>query len=303
MLRALLLYLSERKTPQRLLTQLPAVRKLHERFVAGESIPDALAAVRRLMNGGFDFTLDHLGESVHDPATAEAATNAYLEIIDRLESEGLRPNISIKLTSLGLAFDEALARRNLAALADRARRHQGFVRIDMEGSAYTESTLRVFRELDAPRDSLGVVIQAYLYRSEKDVQDLIAMGAWVRLTKGAYQEPASIAFPRKSQVDANYVKLMTMLLASNGYHAIATHDPRMIAATQEYAREKAIGPDRFEFQMLYGVRRRLQRELLQQGYRVRIYVPYGRQWYPYFMRRLAERPANVVFLLKNLARG
>ncbi|HXJ93853.1 MAG TPA: proline dehydrogenase family protein [Terriglobia bacterium] len=303
MLRALLLCLSERKTPQRFLTNLPAVRKLHERFVAGESIAEALAAVGHLRGDGFEFTLDHLGESVHDPATAAAATQAYLQILDRLKDACLRPNISIKLTSLGLAFDEALARRNLAALADRACQHQGFVRIDMEGSPYTESTLRVFRALDAPRDRVGVVIQAYLHRSEKDVQNLTAVGAWVRLTKGAYQEPASIAFPKKAQVDANYVKLMTMLLASSGYHAIATHDPRMIAATQEYAREKGIGPDRFEFQMLYGVRRRLQRELLKQGYRVRIYVPYGRQWYPYFMRRLAERPANVLFLLRNLARG
>jgi len=303
MLRTLLLYLSERKTPQRLLTSLPAVRKLHERFVAGESIAEALAAVRRLKSDGFDFTLDHLGESVKDATAAEAATQAYLEILDRLKSEGLRPNISIKLTSLGLAFDEALARRNLAMLADRARQHEGFVRIDMESSAYTESTLRVFRDLDAPRDRVGVVIQAYLYRSEKDVKDLTAMGAWVRLTKGAYQEPPEIAFPKKVQVDANYVKLMTTLLATSGHHAIATHDPQMIAATQAYAREKGVGPDRFEFQMLYGVRRRLQRELLQQGYRVRIYVPYGRQWYPYFMRRLAERPANVLFLLRNLARA
>jgi proline dehydrogenase len=303
MLRALLLYLSECKTPQRLLMRVPAVRNLHERFVAGESIAEALAAVRRLKSDGFDFTLDHLGESVNDPAAAQAATRAYLEILDRLESEGLRPNISIKLTSLGLALNEALARQNLAAIAERARQHRGFVRIDMEGSPYTESTLRVFRNLDAPRDSVGVVIQAYLYRSEKDVEDLIAMGAWVRLTKGAYQEPAEIAFPKKTQVDANYVKLMKKLLASSGYHAIATHDPKMIAAAQEFARGQKIGPDRFEFQMLYGVRRRLQRELLREGYRVRIYVPYGRQWYPYFMRRLAERPANVLFLLRNLARG
>jgi proline dehydrogenase len=303
MLRALLLYLSECKTPQRLLMRVPAVRKLHERFVAGESIAEALAAVRRLKSDGFDFTLDHLGESVNDPAAAQAATRAYLEILDRLEAEGLRPNISIKLTSLGLALNEALARQNLAAIAARARQHRGFVRIDMEGSPYTESTLRVFRYLDAPRDSVGVVIQAYLYRSEKDVEDLIARGAWVRLTKGAYQEPPEIAFPKKTQVDANYVKLMKKLLASSGYHAIATHDPQMIAATQEYAREKGTGPERFEFQMLYGVRRRLQRELVQQGYRVRIYVPYGRQWYPYFMRRLAERPANVLFLLRNIAGG
>ncbi|HEY6293268.1 MAG TPA: proline dehydrogenase family protein [Terriglobia bacterium] len=303
MLRALLLYLSERKTPRQLLLRLPGARKLPQRFIAGVTLADALAAVIRLKDAGFEFTLDHLGESVHEAADAEAACRAYNNILDRLAHEGFRPNISIKLTALGLALDEALARRHLAVIAERARRHRGFVRIDMEGSPYVESTLRTFRETGAPRESLGVVIQSYLRRSEKDVDDLIALGARVRLVKGAYKEPAEVAFPDKKDVDANFVKLAGKLLASGGYHAIATHDPRMIAAAQDFARRQKIGPEQFEFQMLYGVRRHLQRELLRQGYRVRIYIPYGEQWYPYFMRRLAERPANVLFLLRNLVRG
>jgi proline dehydrogenase len=303
MLRALLLYLSERKTPRRLLMSLPGARKLPERFIAGDSLADALRVVRRLEAAGLEFTLDHLGESVRETAAAEATGHAYIEILDRLAAEGLCPNISIKLTALGLALDEGLAQRSLKAVAARAREHQGFVRIDMEGSSYVESTLRTFREAQAPRDSLGVVIQSYLRRSEEDVKDLIKLGARVRLVKGAYQEPPEIAFPKKSDVDANFIKLMQSLLKSGGYHAIATHDPKMIAATQDFARRQKIGPDRFEFQMLYGIRRRLQRELLGQGYRVRIYVPYGEQWYPYFMRRLAERPANVFFLVRSLFGG
>ena len=302
MLRSLLLYLSECETPQRLLTRLPGARKLTERFIAGETVEEMLAAVRRLSREGFDATLDHLGESVGDPADAGEACRTYLAILDRLAREGLRSAVSIKLTALGLAFDEALARRHLSVMAERARELHTFVRIDMEGSAYTERTLAAFRAVDAPRDVLGIVIQAYLYRSERDIDDLVARGARVRLVKGAYKEPATIAFPKKPDVDANFVKLMQKLLASGGYHAIATHDPKMIAATQDFARRHNIGPDRFEFQMLYGVRRRLQRALLREGYRVRIYVPYGRQWYPYFMRRLAERPANVYFLVRNLFR-
>ena len=303
MLRSLLLYLSEREAPKRLLTRLPGARKLTERFIAGESVEEMLAAVRRLNREGFDVTLDHLGESVGEPAAAEEACRTYLTILDRVAHEGLCSTTSIKLTALGLAFDEALARRHLAAIAARARDLHSFVRIDMEGSAYTERTLAAFSAVDAPREALGIVIQAYLYRSEKDVDDLIALGARVRLVKGAYKEAAAVAFPKKSDVDGNFVKLMQTLLASGGYHAIATHDRKMIAATQDFARRQKIGPERFEFQMLYGVRRRLQRELLRQGYRVRIYVPYGSQWYPYFMRRLAERPANVYFLIRNLFRG
>ena len=303
MLRALLLYLSERKTPQQLLVHLPGARKLPQRFIAGVTLADALAAVIRLKDAGFGFTLDHLGEGVHEPSAAETACRGYIAMLDRLAHEGFRPNISIKLTALGLAWDEALARRHLAALAERARRHHGFVRIDMEGSPYVEGTLRAFRDVDAPSESLGVVIQSYLRRSAHDVDTLIARGARVRLVKGAYKEPAEIAFADKKDVDANFVELAERLLASGGYHAIATHDPAMIAAAQDFARRQKIASDRYEFQMLYGVRRRLQRELLRQGYRVRIYVPYGEQWYPYFMRRLAERPANVLFLLRNLFRG
>ena len=303
MLRATFLYLSESKLARRVLLRLPGARNLPGRFIAGETLTDALAAVIRLKDAGFDYTLDHLGESVSDEADAVAACRDYLNIVDRLAHEGLRPNISVKLTALGLALDEQLARQNLGVIAEKARKHGGFVRIDMEGSAYVEGTLRTFRETDAPRDSLGVVIQAYLRRSEKDIDDLIALGARVRLVKGAYQEPAKIAFPDKKDVDANFIKLATKLLGSGAYHAIASHDPAIIAATQEFARREKIGPERYEFQMLYGVSRRLQRELITEGYRLRVYVPFGSQWYPYFMRRLAERPANVLFLLRNLMRG
>lgn len=303
MLRALLLYLSESPAARRFLLRMPGARKLPERFIAGEMLADALAAVIRLRDGGFEYTLDHLGESVTDAPAAEATCRGYLAILDRLAHEGQRPNISVKLTALGLALDDDLARRNVAALAERARRHHGFVRIDMEGSPYVERTLQTFRSVDAPRETLGIVVQSYLYRTEKDVDDLLAMGARVRLVKGAYKEPAEVAFPRKADVDASFVKLMQKLLASGGYHAIATHDPALIAATRDFASRRKIDPGRYEFQMLYGVQRGLQRELVRQGYRVRIYVPFGAQWYPYFMRRLAERPANVLFLLRNLMRG
>ncbi len=300
MLRALLLYLSERKTPQRLLTSLPGARKLPQRFVAGDTLEGALAAIRRLNADGFEVTLDHLGESVTNPAEAEATCRGYLDVMDRLQSERVRANVSVKLTALGLALDEALALKNVRALVERACQLQAFVRIDMEGSPFTESTLRVFRLADAPRDRLGIVIQSYLRRSAQDVDELLARGARIRLVKGAYKEPAQIAFPEKTDVDANFAQLAERMLASGIYHAFGTHDRAMVAAILDFARASKIGPDRFEFQMLYGVGRRLQRELLQQGYRVRIYVPYGREWYPYFMRRLAERPANVLFLLRNL---
>ncbi len=303
MLRALLLYLSERKTPQRLLTSLPGARRLPERFIAGETLEDAIKAIRRLNAEGFEVTLDHLGESVTNPAEAEATCHGYLDVMERLRSEGLRANISVKLTALGLALDESLALQHVKALVDRASKLDAFVRIDMEGSPFTESTLRVFRLAEAPRGRLGIVIQSYLRRSARDVDDLLAYGARIRLVKGAYKEPAEIAFPEKSDVDANFVDLARKMLASRIYHAFGTHDRSMIGGVLDFARASKIGPDEFEFQMLYGVARKLQRELLQQGYRVRIYVPYGRQWYPYFMRRLAERPANVLFLLKNLFRG
>jgi len=302
MLRSLLLYLSEREFPKKLLTSHALGRRLAARFIAGEELEDALQAVRRLNSEGFAVTLDYLGESVHEAGTAEEATRVYLSVLDRLAAEKLNAHVSIKLTQLGLAIDEGLACRNLAALCERAAREQNFARVDMEGSAFTEATLRVFRAVNAPREVLGIAIQSYLYRSEKDITDLLKYGARVRLVKGAYKEPPEIAFPRKADVDRSFQKLTEQLLSSGGYHAIATHDARLIAATQEFSRAQGFARDRFEFQLLYGIRRQLQRDLLRQGWRVRIYVPYGRQWYSYFMRRLAERPANLLFLVRNLFR-
>jgi proline dehydrogenase len=303
MLRSLLLFLSEREFPKKLLLRSSLGRKLAARFIAGEELDDAIRATRRLNEQGFEVTLDYLGESVHEAAAAEEACRVYLNILDRIASEKLRSHISIKLTQLGLDIDAALAQRHLQAIWERAAQHANFVRIDMESSAHTEATLRAFRAANAPRDVLGIVIQAYLYRSESDVEELLQSGARIRLCKGAYKEPPGVAFPRKADVDRNYIRLMERLLASGYYHAIASHDPQIIRATREFARARGLGAERFEFQMLYGIRRRLQRELLQQGYRVRVYVPFGRQWYAYFMRRLAERPANLLFLIRNLVRG
>ena len=303
MFRSLLLYLSERETPRKFLTHSSLGRRLAQRFIAGDKPEDAFRAVRELAAQGFAATLDYLGESVREPRDAEEACRVYLTLLDRLAAEGVASHISIKLTQLGLAIDEQQALRHLRGIVERAGRCRNFVRIDMEGSAYTDATLRVFRAAAAPPEVLGIVIQSYLYRSEKDVDDLLRCGARIRLCKGAYKEPPEVAFARKAEVDRNYVKLMQKLLLSGHYHALATHDPRMIAATREFAAAHGIAPDRFEFQMLYGIRRRLQRELLRQGYRVRVYVPFGTQWYPYFMRRLAERPANVFFLMRNLLRG
>lgn len=303
MLRSLLLYLSEVEFPKKLLTRFDWGRRLAARFIAGETLEEALVVIHRLRAEGFFITLDHLGENVREAAEAARARDEYLEILDRLAAERLDAHISVKLTQLGLALGEDLARENLRAIAERAAKYRTFVRIDMEGSAYTEATLRIFRALDAPRDVLGVVIQSYLRRSEKDVEELLRFGARIRLCKGAYQEPPEIAFPRKADVDANFVKLMRRMLASGGYHAIATHDRKMTRATILFASSQGISRERFEFQMLYGVRTRLQRELLKRGWRVRIYVPFGSQWYPYFMRRLAERPANLLFLIRNLLRN
>jgi proline dehydrogenase len=303
MLRSFLLYLSERESPKELLTRYAIGRRLASRFIAGEELQDALRAIRRLTAEGFMVTLDCLGESVHEVAEAEAACQVYLELLDRLAAEKLNSHVSIKLTQLGLAIDEALARRHLGLLAARAAQHRNFVRVDMEGSAFTEATMRVFRAVDAPRDVVGIAIQAYLYHAEADVDELLKCGARIRLVKGAYKEPPDVSFPRKRDVDRNFQKLTEKLLTSGVYHAIATHDERLIAATEAFARDQGIPPDRFEFQLLYGIRRQLQRELLKQGWRVRVYVPYGREWYAYFMRRLAERPANLFFLMRNLFRA
>ena len=302
MLRSLLLYLSERESPKKLLMGNPLGRRLASRFIAGEELADALRVIRRLNSEGFMVTLDCLGESVQEAAAAEAACQTYLQLLDRLAAEKLDSHVSVKLTQLGLAIDEGLARRNLARLAESAARHHNFVRVDMEGSAFTDATLRVFCSVDAPRHVMGIALQSYLHRTEADVDELLKRGVRIRLVKGAYKEPPEIAFARKRDVDRSYEELTEKLLASGIYHAIATHDERLIAATQRFARARSIAPDSFEFQLLYGIRRQLQRALIQQGWRVRLYVPYGREWYAYFMRRLAERPANLFFLMRNLLR-
>jgi proline dehydrogenase len=303
MLRNLLLYLSDSQAARQWLTSSPLGRRLAARFIAGETMADALRVVRQLNDEGFVATLDYLGENVREPRQAAEAADVYLNLLDRLAEEKAQSHVSVKLTQLGLALREDLARAYLARIVQRASLHKIFVRIDMEGSACTESTLRILRQIDAARDTLGVAIQAYLNRSEKDIEDLIRERVRVRLVKGAYKEPPDIAFPSKTEVDRNFARLMRKLLASGEYHAIATHDSRMIAATEAYARELGLGHDRFEFQMLYGIRRQLQRQLRARSYTVRVYVPFGRQWYGYLTRRLAERPANLLFLVRNLFRG
>jgi len=303
MLRSLLLYLSERESPKKLLRGNPLGRRLAARFIAGEKVEDALRVIRRLNSEGFMVTLDYLGEGVREAADAESACQTYLRLLDRLAAENLNSHVSVKLTQLGLAIDEGLTRRNLSRIADMAVQHHNFVRVDMEGSAFTDATLRAFCSVDAPRETLGIALQAYLHRTERDVEELLKRRVRIRLVKGAYQEPPDIAFARKRDVDRNYKKLAEILLVSGTYHAIATHDERIIEYIQRFAQARGISPDKFEFQLLYGIRRQLQRELVRQGWRVRLYVPYGQEWYPYFMRRLAERPANVLFLMRNLLRS
>jgi proline dehydrogenase len=303
MFRPILLYLSRKETPKKILTGHALGRRMAARFIAGEELDDALQVIRRLNAEGFMVTLDLLGESVQEAAEAEAACQAYLHLLDRLAVERLNSHVSVKLTQLGLAIDEGLACRHLNLICECAAKYHNFVRVDMEGSAFTEATLRVFRTVSAPRDVAGIVIQSYLYRSDQDVEELLKCGARIRLVKGAYDESREIAYARKRDVDRSFVRLMERMLSSGFYHAIATHDERLIGAAQMYARVHHIPPKCYEFQFLYGIRRDLQRNLLRQGARVRLYVPYGRQWYAYFMRRLAERPANLLFLLRNLFRA
>ena len=303
MMRAMLLEMSESKRLARWVTTNGVTRRMSRRFVAGETLEDSLAVARACNEAGMKATLDFLGENVANEAAARAARDMYLGIFDRIAAEKLDSNVSLKLTQLGLDLNEKLCEELLASIVERAASHGNFVRVDMEGSAYTQRTIGLVKRVRAKNPAMGTVVQSYLFRSEQDVRDLLAIGCRIRLCKGAYKEPPEIAFPKKADVDANYVKLMQMLLPSGVYHGIATHDPRMIAATREFAAKQGIGKDQFEFQMLYGIRPDLQRQLVRDGYPMRIYIPYGTEWFPYFMRRLAERPANVVFILRNLFRG
>jgi proline dehydrogenase len=271
------------------------------RFIAGESIEEAVAAVRPMRDRGFHLTLDYLGESVKTADEADAATREYIGILDTIVESGIERNVSVKLTQLGLDVDRATAVDNLRRILEPATEHEFFVRIDMENSPYTDVTVQIFETLwQQEHRNIGVVLQSALMRTEQDLQRMLRLGARVRLVKGAYLEPKSVAYQKKSDVDEAFVRLMKRLLDEGAYPAIATHDPAMIAATKAHAAEKGYSKDRFEFQMLYGVRRDLQAGLVREGYRVRIYVPFGDQWFPYFMRRLGERPANVGFVLKGI---
>lgn len=271
------------------------------RFVAGERVEEAIEAVREIEARGLTHTLDMLGEGVSTLDEAEAAARAYVGVIDAVVAAGIGRNLSLKLTQLGLDLDRAFTVDHLRRILARAEPQGFFVRIDMEDSRYTQRTLEIVETLwGQDYRAFGVVIQSALHRSERDIQALNAIGARVRLVKGAYKEPKSVAYQAKADVDAAYVRLMQQLLRDGTSPAIATHDPAMIAATREYARAHGIGPDRFEFQMLYGIRRDLQTALHDEGYRVRVYVPFGTHWFPYFMRRLGERPANVGFVVRSV---
>jgi len=272
------------------------------RFVAGETMEEVVAPMRALNERGMSVSLDYLGENVTRAEEAAGAAEYYGRLFRFIDANRLDANVSLKLTQLGLDIDNSLAYQNMRRILDEARRYDQFVRIDMEGSAYTARTVQLFECLWADYKNVGVVIQAYLYRSRQDIERLIELGARVRLCKGAYSEPKEVAFAHKADVDANYLRLMKTLLKQGRYPAIATHDEAMIGATREYAQEAGIPRDAFEFQMLYGIRRDLQRSLVREGYRMRVYVPFGTQWYGYLMRRLAERPANLGFVLKNLLR-
>lgn len=297
MLRGTLLYLSEQPLAKRVFGGRLA-KPLVSRFVAGVRLDEAMVNVQRLNAAGMTATLDYLGESVHSAAEAGQAATQYIAILHAVERAQAQCNASLKLTQMGLDVDRELCVRNVGRVLAQAGQLGNFIRIDMEGSGYTQVTLDIFGELFARHQNVGVVIQAYLYRSEADIHALNKLGARVRLCKGAYNESASVAFAEKADTDNNFVKLMQILLSEGNYPGIATHDEKMIEATRSYASQRGIPTDRFEFQMLYGIRRDLQEQIVREGYRLRIYVPYGEQWYPYMMRRMAERPANLLFVLK-----
>jgi proline dehydrogenase len=300
-----LLWLSEREGLKDFATRFRFFKKLTTRFVAGDSIDEVIPFIRQLNTENCTASFDHLNESVGSAAEAEGEVTEYLNILAKIDESRIRSNVSIKLTQFGLGLDPELAYRNARRVVEEAQRRGNFVRVDMEGSDVTQVTIDIFKRLRAEfgLNDVGIVLQSYLYRTYADAQELVKLPARIRICKGAYSEPPEVAFPDKKDVDANYIKVMQLLLGSGTYHGIATHDPKMINATIEFVKREGIGKEKFEFQMLYGIRRDLQRQLARDGYNVRIYVPYGKHWYPYFMRRLAERPANVWFVMKNLAKG
>ncbi|GHH01263.1 proline dehydrogenase family protein [Comamonas sp. JC664] len=303
--RAALLFLARKPALKDLATRLGPFRKLASRFIAGESLEEALDAVKALGAKGFMASFDHLNEAVQTPEEARAEVREYQRLLNRIDAVDVRANVSLKLTQCGLLFDAPLALENARAVVADAAARDSFVRIDMEDSSVTQVTLDIVRQLRAEfgEPHVGAVLQSALRRTEQDARDLCAQRIRIRLCKGAYLEKPDVAFPDKRDVDANFIRCMRVLLDSGVYHGIATHDERMIEATLDHATRRGLPRGAFEFQMLYGIRRDLQERLVREGHPVRIYVPYGRHWYPYFMRRLAERPANLGFLLRNLVRG
>jgi len=274
-------------------------RSFARRFIAGEHVADAISAARALQAKGLLLTLDYLGESVTTIEQATAATREYTHLMDDIVAADIERNVSVKLTQLGLAIDRATCVDNMRRILEPARQHGFFVRIDMENSPYTDVTLEVFETLwNLEYRNIGVVLQSYLFRTERDLRRMNELGARVRLVKGAYREPASVAYQQKSDVDAAYLRQMRLLLDHGAYPAFATHDVTLLNEIKSYATERGVTRDRYEFQMLYGVRRDLQISFVTDGYRMRIYVPFGKEWFPYFMRRLGERPANVLFVLR-----
>ena len=304
MLRNSLLWLSNQPRIFRFVRNNGIAKRFASRFVAGETLEEAIEAVRVLNARGITATLDLLGESVHNEAEARASGREYLALLDRIHQLKLDANVSLKLTAMGMDISEDLCVAIMREILERARGYGSFVRLDMESSEYTERTLQLFYDRLYPNwpENVGIVLQSYLYRTEQDTERANAARARVRLCKGAYKEPPSVAYPDKKDVDANYVKCMKLLMTRGNYPGLATHDEAIIEEAKRFAKEQAIGRDRFEFQMLYGVRRDLQDALVADGWRMRVYIPYGTQWYPYLMRRLAERPANLAFIAGNMAR-
>ena len=305
MLRALFIWLSESKRLRHLAEHSSVGRRNSRRFVAGETLEEALAATAAVNQLGQGVSIDNLGENVTNAEEARKSAGLYHQLLDEMAARKLNANVSLKLTHMGLDVDAELAAELVSGLVAHAKRTQNFVRVDMEGSPYTQRTLDFVHKLHAEPGNHGVVgavIQSYLRRSQQDVEALLAARIRIRLCKGAYKEPPEIAFQKKKDVDSNYVTLMKMLLKSGVYHGIATHDPKMIESTIAFAKAEKVPAEAFEFQMLYGIRRDLQQQLVRDGWRMRVYIPFGTEWYPYFMRRLAERPANVFFVLKNAFR-
>ena len=307
MLRALFISLSESRSLRGLAERSSVGQRISSRFIAGTQVQNVLPVVSRLNQAGQSVSVDNLGENVTNPEEARASAQLYHQLLDEIARLKLDANVSLKLTHMGLDVDESLARELVFGLVAKAASltPKNFVRVDMEGSAYTQRTLDFVHELHSSpgnRGCIGAVIQSYMHQAEEDVAKLLRAGIRIRLCKGAYKEPPEVAFQQKSEVDANYIKLMKVLMKSGIYHGLATHDEKIIKEAKAFALRESIARDAFEFQMLYGIRRDLQRSLVRDGWRMRVYVPFGTEWYPYFMRRLAERPANVFFVARNLLR-